>query len=116
MNTTNDDGLERFPEAGSAANIGIMLFRKAAIRLAKVWQRAELDLHALTVRCVILNLTFAKGVLIPMFGAQEWNEVLLADDKVWDQNAFNDLFRRTLMLDGPETQQRIFRYGASPCA
>jgi hypothetical protein len=36
VNTTDDDGLERFPEAGSAANIGIMLFRKSAMGLAKV--------------------------------------------------------------------------------
>ncbi len=40
---------------------------------------------------------------------QEWNEVLLADDKVWDQNAFNDLFRQNLKLDGPESASRIFR-------
>ncbi|CAL8469429.1 g8970 [Coccomyxa elongata] len=74
MNTTADDGLEKFPEAGSAANIGIMLVRKGALALAK-----------------------------------EWNEVLLADDKVWDQNAFNDLFRQNLKLDGPESASRIFR-------
>ncbi len=36
MNTASDDGLELFPEAGSAANIGIMLFRSSAIGLAKV--------------------------------------------------------------------------------
>lgn len=36
MNTTTDDGLELFPEAGSAANIGIMLFRSSAIDLARV--------------------------------------------------------------------------------
>ena len=40
---------------------------------------------------------------------QEWNEVLLADDKVWDQNAFNDLFRRDMKFDGPEMASRIFR-------
>ena len=40
---------------------------------------------------------------------QEWNEVLLADDQVWDQNAFNDLFRRDMKFDGPESTNRIFR-------
>ncbi|EIE21596.1 hypothetical protein COCSUDRAFT_17381, partial [Coccomyxa subellipsoidea C-169] len=73
-NSTADDGLERFPDAGSAANIGIMLVRKGALSLAK-----------------------------------EWNEVLLADDQVWDQNAFNDLFRRDMKFDGPESANRIFR-------
>lgn len=35
-NTTNDDGLEEFPEAGSPFNIGIILFRKTALEFAKV--------------------------------------------------------------------------------
>ena len=34
--TVFDNGLERFPDAGSAANIGILLFRKAALPLAEV--------------------------------------------------------------------------------
>jgi hypothetical protein len=25
---------------------------------------------------------------------EEWIKVIEADDKIWDQNAFNDLFRR----------------------
>ncbi|KDP31566.1 hypothetical protein JCGZ_15383 [Jatropha curcas] len=28
--------------------------------------------------------------------AKEWKEVLLADDKIWDQNGFNDIVRRQL--------------------
>ncbi len=36
-NTTSDDGLELWPDSASAANIGIMLFRKGAGKLAKVW-------------------------------------------------------------------------------
>lgn len=28
--------------------------------------------------------------------AQEWNKLLESDSKIWDQNAFNDLFRRGL--------------------
>lgn len=28
--------------------------------------------------------------------AKEWKEILLADDKIWDQNGFNDLVRRQL--------------------
>lgn len=34
--TGKDEGLELWPEAGSAANIGIMLFRPSAVELAKV--------------------------------------------------------------------------------
>ncbi|GFR44270.1 hypothetical protein Agub_g5475 [Astrephomene gubernaculifera] len=56
--TVNDESLERYPEAGAAANIGIMLFRKK-------------------------SLDFVS----------KWIEIIEADDKVWDQNAFNDLFR-----------------------
>jgi hypothetical protein len=58
-NTVQDDGLEDPNRAQSPANIGIMLLRHTAKRLAK-----------------------------------EWVEVLEKDDKIWDQNAFNDLFRR----------------------
>lgn len=35
--------------------------------------------------------------------------MLIADDKVWDQNAFNDLFRKELRFDGPESANRLFR-------
>lgn len=28
--------------------------------------------------------------------AKEWKEILLADDKVWDQNGFNEIVRRQL--------------------
>lgn len=38
MNTVTDEGLERWPEAGSAANIGIMLFRPKGHDLAAVRQ------------------------------------------------------------------------------
>ncbi|KAL3498037.1 hypothetical protein ACH5RR_040769 [Cinchona calisaya] len=34
--------------------------------------------------------------------AKEWKELLLADDKVWDQNGFNDLVRRQL---GPSVDE-----------
>lgn len=50
MNTTADDGLENFPEAGSAANIGIMLVRKAALGLAKVCKRFITSQNALNSR------------------------------------------------------------------
>ncbi|EFN51848.1 hypothetical protein CHLNCDRAFT_37217 [Chlorella variabilis] len=58
-NTVQDEGLEKWPEAASAANIGIMLFRPRAHDLAA-----------------------------------EWVDILENDANVWDQNAFNDLFRR----------------------
>ena len=36
LNTVSDEGLEQWPNAGSAANIGIMLFRPRANELAAV--------------------------------------------------------------------------------
>lgn len=33
--------------------------------------------------------------------AKEWKEILLADDKVWDQNGFNEIVRRQL---GPSVE------------
>ena len=35
-----DDGLEHFPEAGSAFNIGIIMIRKSAMQLAQVNRKA----------------------------------------------------------------------------
>jgi len=70
--TARDGGLEHYPEAGSAANIGIMLFRPSAADFAK-----------------------------------KWLEDIMADDKLWDQNAFNQL-----MLQGvkfmPKRDDRLF--------
>lgn len=34
--------------------------------------------------------------------AKEWKDMLLADDKIWDQNGFNDLVRRQL---GPSVDE-----------
>ena len=34
--------------------------------------------------------------------------MLAADEKVWDQNAFNDLFRRGLDFSGPRSPDRLF--------
>lgn len=42
-NTVDDEGLERWPQAASAANIGIMLFRPRANALAKVRPGAGLQ-------------------------------------------------------------------------
>eukprot|EP00887_Chlorella_sp_A99_P001666 scaffold8.g1666.t1 len=72
-NTVDDEGLEKWPQADAAANIGIMLFRPRARELAK-----------------------------------EWLDMLLKDDKVWDQNAFNDLFRRGSRAL-PDRPDRLFR-------
>ena len=38
---------------------------------------------------------------------QEWNDMLEKDDKVWDQNAFNDLMRRGAKPD-PARADRLF--------
>lgn len=70
--TVQDGFLELYPEAGSAANIGIMLFRPNASDFAKAWL-----------------------------------EVILADETVWDQNAFNDLMRLGQVLE-PRRPDRLF--------
>ena len=45
---------------------------------------------------------------------QEWQESLDNDDTVWDQNAFNDLFRRQAHPVPDQRQDRLFR-SADPC-
>ncbi|XRB18460.1 glycosyltransferase family 77 protein [Pseudoscourfieldia marina] len=71
--TTTDGGLESWPNAGSAANIGIMLFRRSANKLAR-----------------------------------KWLDMLEKDDKIWDQNAFNDLYRKGGM-GGRSSENRVFK-------
>ncbi|KXZ45924.1 hypothetical protein GPECTOR_49g508 [Gonium pectorale] len=73
--TVEDESLERWPEAASAANIGIMMFRKK-------------------------SLDFVT----------KWIEIIEADDKVWDQNAFNDLFRRGIQLLHPPNKNLFLGY------
>ena len=73
--TTKDGGLEKWPDAGSAANIGIMLFRPKSIPLV-----------------------------------DEWVAVLDKDPNYWDQNAFNDLFRRGMKI--LDREDRLFLYVA----
>ena len=72
-NTVDDESLEKWPEAESPANIGIMLFRKTAKDFAK-----------------------------------EWVDVLEADDKYWDQNAFNDLFRKGFTFTETRRPDNLF--------
>ncbi len=57
--TVKDESLEKWPDAGAAANIGIMMFRKKSIAFV-----------------------------------EDWIQIIESDEKIWDQNAFNDLFRR----------------------
>ncbi|GAX79191.1 hypothetical protein CEUSTIGMA_g6631.t1 [Chlamydomonas eustigma] len=60
-NTVPDESLEKWPQAASAANIGIMLFR-------------------------VKSLPFVN----------EWIDIIEKDETVWDQNAFNSLFRKSM--------------------
>ncbi len=50
------------------------------------------------------------GIMFMRRGAlglvDEWNKLLDRDDKIWDQNAFNDLFRRGA---GETLPNRLFR-------
>ena len=84
-NTTADGGLELFPEAGSAANIGIMLFRSSAVHLAKARIEWAASHPTAPSRLWVRRWSCPAGVERGAGGQ---------DDKVWDQNAFNDLFRR----------------------
>ncbi|GLI67694.1 hypothetical protein VaNZ11_011960 [Volvox africanus] len=76
--TVPDEQLERWPEAGAAANIGIMLFRKK-------------------------SLSFVE----------DWIQVIESDDKIWDQNAFNDLFRRGWKTLEPANKNLFLGYDGS---
>jgi len=71
--TVPGEELELWPDAASAANIGIMLFRKTARKLA-----------------------------------QEWVDMLGKNDKIWDQNAFNDLFTRGMTIPDPPREDHLF--------
>lgn len=50
-----------------------------------------------------IGIMFVRNAGIEL--VNEWNRMLEADDKIWDQNAFNDLFRRGL---GQELPNRLF--------
>ncbi|KAJ4903651.1 xyloglucanase 113 [Raphanus sativus] len=47
--------------------------------------------------------------------AKEWKEILLADDKVWDQNGFNEIVRRQLgpSVDGDSSSGLFYAYDGS---
>lgn len=51
-NTVTDEGLELWPQAASAANIGIMLFRPRANALAKVSSGAWWTAYSESVGCL----------------------------------------------------------------
>jgi hypothetical protein len=38
---------------------------------------------------------------------QEWVDRIVADDKIWDQNAFNELMTRGLQI-APRREDRLF--------
>lgn len=40
--------------------------------------------------------------------AREWSELLAGDDKVWDQNGFNDLMRKNITGDVPGLNNNVF--------
>ena len=44
--------------------------------------------------CAFFPLLFSPGCCCCLLLLQEWVDVLEKDSNVWDQNAFNDLFRR----------------------
>ncbi|KAL8141869.1 hypothetical protein V2J09_014901 [Rumex salicifolius] len=42
--------------------------------------------------------------------AKEWKEILLADDKIWDQNGFNDIVRRQLGPSVDDESGLVYAY------
>jgi hypothetical protein len=94
-NTVADEGLERWPDAGSAANIGIMLFRSTARNLASV------------LPVLLLLFKQARHKNEPLLWVQEWVVKLQQDDNLWDQQAFNDLYRRG-SKPLPDRDDRLF--------
>ncbi|GFH13661.1 uncharacterized protein HaLaN_09590, partial [Haematococcus lacustris] len=88
-NTVSNYDLELWPQAASAANIGIMLFRNQSMEFVN-----------------------------------RWIDVIEKDANVWDQNAFNDLFRightfftqrmwQTLKLE-PYALHATFQFSGTP--
>lgn len=45
--------------------------------------------------------------------AKEWKDMLLADDKIWDQNGFNDLVRKQLGPSVDEESELVYAYDGS---
>ncbi|KAL6753317.1 nucleotide-diphospho-sugar transferase-domain-containing protein [Haematococcus lacustris] len=71
-NTVSNYDLELWPQAASAANIGIMLFRNQSMEFVN-----------------------------------RWIDIIEKDANVWDQNAFNDLFRIGVR-ELPDNKQHLF--------
>ena len=42
--------------------------------------------------------------------AKQWKELLLADDKIWDQNGFNDIVRRQLGPSVDDESGLVYAY------
>ncbi len=118
--TATDGGLEHYPEAGSAANIGIMLVRPSCNDFAKVSslrpcasecpaQQAPVGLVEPSVMCsshhTAVGLRYADDNRL--CALQEWVDKILADENYWDQNAFNDLMVRGAIVE-PRRKDRLF--------
>jgi hypothetical protein len=59
-----------------------------------------------------IGIMFVRKAALPL--VDEWNKVLDKDEKIWDQNAFNDLFRRGV---GKELPNRLFMaYDVRSCS
>ncbi len=111
-----DGGLELYPQAGSAANIGIMLFRPTAAEFAKVVSSAcmpaGLDRRAFLASACCLNCTIWAGSTKwqGLHGGgrlQAWLDLIVADDNLWDQNAFNQLMQQGMVFSPPR-EDRLF--------
>ncbi|KAK9860413.1 hypothetical protein WJX84_002857 [Apatococcus fuscideae] len=87
----------RYPEAD-------ILFASDNLRTSS--EGEELEDFRLAASAGNIGILFFRATALPF--VQEWNAVLADDDLYWDQNAFNDLFRRGLDFS-EEHRQRLFK-------
>ncbi|KAK9844822.1 hypothetical protein WJX74_007256 [Apatococcus lobatus] len=89
--------VQRFPEAD-------ILF--ASDNLKTFVEGESLEEFRLAASAGNIGILFFRASALPF--VQEWNVILAEDDHYWDQNAFNDLFRRGLDFS-EEHSQRLFK-------
>lgn len=88
--------LLRFPEADILTS---------SDHLANTVTDEGLENFHLGIGAANIGIMFVRKAALPL--VDEWNRVLDADEKVWDQNAFNDLFRRG--AGSSEGESRLFK-------
>ncbi|XAR69213.1 hypothetical protein NMG60_11000717 [Bertholletia excelsa] len=93
--------LARFPEADVLTSTDQVIPTVADDRL-EIWQQVA---AAYNIGIFHWRPTDSAKKL-----AKEWKEMLLADEKIWDQNGFNDLIRRQLGPSVDEDSGLLYAY------